>query len=91
MTPKHFIALAAAAAVSLVVAVGVYSSSVPWTHATQSGTPLFATLPARLRKLPASRSSRAATSSRWSTKAATGASRSTKAFPPRPRRCAPFW
>ncbi len=44
MTPKQFLALSAAAAVSLVVAVGVYSSSVPWSHATQSGAPLFATL-----------------------------------------------
>ncbi len=44
MTPKQFLALAAAAAVSLVVAVAVYTSSVPWSHATRSGAPLFQTL-----------------------------------------------
>ncbi len=44
MTPKHFLALAAAAAVSLVVALIVYSSSVPWSHATLNGVPLFKSL-----------------------------------------------
>jgi hypothetical protein len=44
MTPKHFLALAAAAALSLVAAITIYSSSVPWTRATPKGVPLFKTL-----------------------------------------------
>lgn len=41
MTPKHFAALAAAAAVSLVAALLVYSASEPWSRATPSGAALF--------------------------------------------------
>ncbi len=44
MTPKHFAALAAAAAVCLAAALVVYSSSVPWSRATPHGAPLFANL-----------------------------------------------
>jgi len=44
MTPKHFTALAAAAALCLVAAVLIYSSSTPWTEATPHGVALFETL-----------------------------------------------
>ncbi len=44
MTPKQFLALAAAAAVSLVAAITIYSSAVPWTRATPKGVPLFKSL-----------------------------------------------
>ena len=44
MTPKHFAALAAAAAVCLVAALIVYSSSLPWSRATPHGAALFANL-----------------------------------------------
>jgi len=47
MTPKQFAALAVAAVVSSVAAIAVYSSSVPWSSATESGEALFAGLPAR--------------------------------------------
>jgi hypothetical protein len=48
MTPKHFAALAVAAAGSLVAAIAVYSSSVEWSRVTQRGDPLFAGLPNKI-------------------------------------------
>jgi hypothetical protein len=44
MTPKHFVGLAAAAVASVVAALLVYSSSVPWSRATLNGEPLFKSL-----------------------------------------------
>jgi hypothetical protein len=44
MTPKQFAALAAAAAVSLVTAIVVYTSSVPWTRTAPEGVALFESL-----------------------------------------------
>ena len=44
MTPKGFAALAIVAVVSFAAAVIVYTSSVEWSRATQSGAPLFADL-----------------------------------------------
>ena len=44
MKPRSFSALAAAAAVSLVAALLVYSSSLPWSAGIVSGAPLFPAL-----------------------------------------------
>jgi hypothetical protein len=44
MTPRHFAALAVVAGASAIAAVAVYSSSVPWSSASESGAALFPNL-----------------------------------------------
>ncbi len=76
---------------SLVVAVAVYSSSVPWSHATQSGAPLFATLrgpPPHIARIEIKQGSNMLTLVRngddWRLK-------EHESFPQLRKRCAPFW